>query len=345
MRKTENIPVLEAFIPDCCNAGVLFRILAAVSGGLFLILAARGESGLLLLQNFAEAVALMVPVVLGSVLILCKLRTVMPKAGLHPWLQRLSCGMVPAILIWLVAELFRMIDVLDVIYPRFQRLPVMVTVFVTGMALQRYFELRTRAYSPVLAEARLQALQARIRPHFLFNSLNTVLSLIRQDPRRAERVLEDLSDLFRALMRDARIMISLEDELQLCKQYLAIESVRLGERLQTDWQITGLTDADIREIQVPALLLQPLIENAVHYGVEPSLQVATVSIHLKKSLNKVDVTVKNPQHTPGYAASGNQIALDNIRQRLSLLYDVEAGMTSEALNSEFVVKLYFPAKK
>jgi two-component system sensor histidine kinase AlgZ len=137
-------------------------------------------------------------------------------------------------------------------------------------------------------------------------------------------------------MRDARIMISLEDELQLCKQYLAIESVRLGERLQTDWQITGLSDADIRDTSTCAVIA------AVNRKCRALRCRAFVTScnrfdTFEKSLNKVDVTVKNPQHTPGYAASGNQIALRQYPDRLFFVIRCRGRMISEALNSEFVV--------
>src|SRR5262249_58778417 len=107
----------------------------------------------------------------------------------------------------------------------------------TTGALAWYFNLRNRAFSPAISEARLQALQARIRPHFLFNSLNAVLSLIRKDPKRAEGALEDLAELFRTVMADNRELIALRDEISLCRQYLNLEQLRLGDRLRVEWQL------------------------------------------------------------------------------------------------------------
>ncbi|HEY7675201.1 MAG TPA: histidine kinase, partial [Burkholderiales bacterium] len=114
-----------------------------------------------------------------------------------------------------------------------------------------YFYLRNRAFSPAIAEARLQALQARIRPHFLFNSLNAVLSLIRKDPKRAETALEDLAELFRTVMADNRELVALGDELALCRQYLNLEQLRLGERLRVEWQI----EPGVEQALVPPMLL------------------------------------------------------------------------------------------
>src|SRR5690606_11071107 len=104
-------------------------------------------------------------------------------------------------------------------------------------ALLGYLRLRAKAHSPALVEARLQALQARIRPHFLFNSLNAVLSLIRRDPKRAERALEDLADLFRTLMAEPRQFVRLADEIGLLERYAGIEQLRLGERLRITWEL------------------------------------------------------------------------------------------------------------
>jgi two-component system sensor histidine kinase AlgZ len=159
-----------------------------------------------------------------------------------------------------------------------------------GLALQHYYELRARAFSPALAEARLQALQARIRPHFLYNSLNAVLSMIRSEPRRAESTLEDLADLFRVLMRDARVITSLADEVRLCKQYLSIEQVRLGERMRVEWDMGNVGEDVLRQAQFPSLLLQPILENAVHYGVEPAEQPVLVKVAFSRSLDRIDIS-------------------------------------------------------
>jgi two-component system, LytTR family, sensor histidine kinase AlgZ len=192
------------------------------------------------------------------------------------------------------------------------------------------------------SEARLQALQARIRPHFLFNSLNAVLSLIRTEPRRAETALEDLSELFRVLLRDARAMTSLEEELRLCRQYLAIEKIRLGERLQIKWERSDdVSDKLLKQAQVPSLLLQPLLENAVHYGVEPATGPALIELHVGRSLDRIEISIVNPYHGDP-VAMGNQMALANIRERLALLYDVEAQLTTMVARGHFEVRLRFP---
>lgn len=185
-----------------------------------------------------------------------------------------------------------------------------------------YFEMRARMFSPALAEARLQALTARIRPHFLFNSLNAVLSLIRSEPRRAEVALEELADLFRALMRDHRDLLPLADEIALCRQYLDLEKLRLGDRLNVVWEVEAVP----ADVDVPPLVLQPLLENAVYHGIEPSGEPGTIRIGFARKGNELRVWLANPCAGNGEAVKGNRMALANIRERLALYYDLEARL-------------------
>jgi len=203
--------------------------------------------------------------------------------------------------------------------------------------------LRERAYSPALAEAQLQALQSRIRPHFLFNSLNAALGLIRSDPRRAETVLEDIADLFRVLMRDSGERVPLANEIALCKQYLAIEQLRLGDRLVTNWRVDEGANAAL----VPTLLLQPLIENAVHHGIEPSVASGSIDIDVTRVGRYVDIVVANPWLGEASAAEtrGNRIGLDNVRQRLGLVHDLEATIDTTVRGDRYVVHVRFPAER
>src|SRR5204863_4839679 len=164
-----------------------------------------------------------------------------------------------------------------------------ITVLASG-SLLAYFHLHTKAFSPALAEARLQALQARIRPHFLFNSLNAVLALIRRDPKRAERSLEDLADLFRTLMSDARQFVRLEDEIALLERYAELEQLRLGERLRLTWEL----DAAPSDALLPPLVLQPLLENAVYHGVEPGTGAGEVLVRIERRGDRVLARIENP---------------------------------------------------
>jgi two-component system sensor histidine kinase AlgZ len=172
------------------------------------------------------------------------------------------------------------------------------------------------------------------------------LSLIRTEPRQAEATLEDLADLFRVLMRDSRDVTSLEEEIRLCRQYLSIEKVRLGERLQVQWKAVNISDKVLHRARVPALLLQPILENAVHYGVEPAQEPVLIEVELARNGDAIEIVVVNPLPNRSEAAAGgkvgNHMALQNIRERLALLYDIEAQLSAAEKNGKFEVRLHFP---
>ena len=203
-----------------------------------------------------------------------------------------------------------------------------------------YFHLRARALSPAIAEARLQALQARIRPHFLFNSINAVLSLVRSEPQRAEAALQDMADLFRVLMRDNRELAPLADEVELCRQYLELEKLRLGERLMVDWNVKSMPG----DALVPPLVLQPLLENAVYHGIEPSSDAGHgVDQHVPVARR----SARDPQESRtapngGRHHSGNKMALDNMRERLALHFDAEASLESRVTKDGYEVHIRMP---
>jgi two-component system sensor histidine kinase AlgZ len=180
-----------------------------------------------------------------------------------------------------------------------------------------WLDLRARMWQPVDASVRLAELQSRIRPHFLFNALNTALALVRVDPARAEGVLEDLAQLFRVALADAGDSVSLDEEIDLAQRYLAIEQIRYGKRLQVSWDV----DPRVGRARVPPLVLQPLVENAVRHGVEPALQGARIWVQAEAKRGQAVVLVSNTlPEAP--SAPGHGIALRNVRERLRLLHDV-----------------------
>jgi len=209
---------------------------------------------------------------------------------------------------------------------------------IAALLLLAYLRLLTRAYSPALSEARLQALQSRIRPHFLFNSLNAVLSLIRRDPRRAEQALEDLADLYRALIQDNRRFVTLADEIALLERYAAIEQLRLGERLQLAWDL----DAAPLDALVPPMVLQPLLENAIYHGVEPSTAPGRVIVRIERRGARVLARVENPFIEEHAHRAGNRMALANIRERLQLFFDAEARIDTRVDDGRYVVEVEVP---
>lgn len=334
----------EILLPDCCNIGVIGRALLAVNLVVAVAVFFRHQQWQLALQEFVESAMLLEWATLLSLFAICAVRQLLLGRGWQwpPLVQRSVAVLIPVLVVGLITLLLTNFDWFATVYPRLNPLAACILAALFGFALQHYFELRSMAHSPSLMAARLQALQARIRPHFLFNSLNAVLSLIRTEPLRAESTLEDLADLFRVLMRDARDMTTLGEEIRLCRQYLSIEKVRLGERLQVKWDMTNTTDALLRRAQMPALLLQPLLENAVHYGVEPSGEPCLIKIRVSRSIDRIEIVVINPVDTSVVVEGGNQLALGNIRERLNLLYDVEAQLTHGVVDGHYEVRLRFP---
>lgn len=217
---------------------------------------------------------------------------------------------------------------------------MLATALASGLILW-YFNWRHRVLSPALAEARLKALQARIRPHFLFNSLNTVLGLLREDPRRAERVLENLSDLFRALLAETGTLLPLEREIAHARAYAEIEAMRLGPRLTVNWQYHNAP----LDALVPPLILQPLLENAVYHGIEPAEAGGTVSVTIFRKEDQVTIVMRNPAPAQVERRPGNRMALDNIRERLALHFDAEAELSAFSAGGEFVVQIRMPYKR
>ena len=187
------------------------------------------------------------------------------------------------------------------------------------------------------SQSRINALQARIRPHFLFNSLNTIAALIHIDPERADKAILDLSEIFRASMNQ-QTLISLEQELQIVKKYLQIEKLRLDKRLQVDWQIQ-LKD---KSIPVPALMIQPLVENAVYHGIEQLPQGGCIQIQIKESEESIKIAIQNPLEKKSANSAGNRLALKNICERLKLIYQKNADINIEQNEQFYRVTLSLP---
>jgi two-component system sensor histidine kinase AlgZ len=342
-KPTSEQAVTDVLIPDCCNLGIVVRVLFIVNVVAVLALLSRGLSIQMVIKEFVESAMLIEAICIISLVVLCGFRQMIERQHAPNWMQRVVCGAIPAIVSFVSAYFLLEVDWFAFSFPNLQLQNILLISFAMGMALQYYFELRTKAFSPALGEARLQALQARIRPHFLFNSLNAVLSLIRTEPRRAETALEDLADLFRVLMRDTRNLTTLKEEITLCEQYLAIETIRLGERLQVTWNIKNLDNVALSSTKIAALLLQPLIENAVHYGIEPVKNGGLIVIDIERILEKIHIKVTNSFHLHARLPEGNHMALDNIKQRLKLLYDIEANLSTAIVGDMFEVRLLFPA--
>lgn len=322
-------------LPDWRNFGVMLRVLLGVN--LLALLAALVQAPALAAwpARYLELAAGVEPLLLVALALLTLLRDLLWRLPL-----RLGQGCVLLLVGGLAAALAAYARSLGLVEGG--SLERGATLAVTTAALMlAYFELRTRAISPALVEARLAALNARIRPHFLFNSLNAVLSLIRAQPQQAEAALESLAELFRAALRDPSELVGLAGEIDLARQYLELEKLRLGERLAVDWQIGAISP----QLPIPPMLLQPLLENAVYHGIEPAAAGGVVRIEIAQRGEELAIAIANPVTQGVGHGAGNQIALNNIRERLSLYYDLEARLEIEATATRYEVRITLPCRR
>jgi two-component system sensor histidine kinase AlgZ len=319
--------------PDLRNLGTLVRILLGANLLVAVGALARAPRWDAFPAEWLDAVSVAEPHIVVEVTLL---------VAIAPWLATLSWGAAAAVVLVLTAATGLLTDMLTtqvmMSAPASIARHLLFSLLVAG-ALLYYLRLRAKALSPAIIEARLQALQARIRPHFLFNSLNAVISLVRVAPRRAESALEDMADLFRVLMGDNRDLVPLADELELCRKYLDLEKLRLGDRLRLEWHTNSMPD----DAMVPPLVLQPLLENAVYHGIEPLPGPGVISINIFASGGQVHAILRNPLvGEAGSHRQGNKMAIANVRERLALHYDVEASLESHVKGDHYEVHIRIP---
>jgi two-component system sensor histidine kinase AlgZ len=328
VRKNSRLPNLQ-------NLGIQLRILLIVN--LLAVMAA-----ILLSQQLAEFLpliaqisALVQPIILLSMLGLYILYPLLNKVKY--WQGLLVILLLETAITYLV---FTFINQYFTFYFNLEiSRACLLTAIVTGIVLY-YFSLQEKAYSPAIAEARLQALQARIRPHFLFNSINAVLSLIRTQPKRAETALEDMADLFRVLMSENRDLVPLAQEISLCQRYLDLEKLRLDERLKITWQIDDMPS----DAMIPPLIMQPLLENAVYHGIEPMPEGGEITVKIYTKLKELNIIISNPYKPQHERQTGNKMALKNIEERLKLHFDLESSLKKNVKDNYYEVHIRIPEK-
>ena len=210
---------------------------------------------------------------------------------------------------------------------------------IEGLASQQRPGLRWRARGrvPAATAARLAELQARIRPHFLFNTLNTAIALVREEPARAEAVLEDLSELFRQALAERGDSSTVGQEIELARRYLDIAQARFGERLRVEWSLDQRADA----ARLPSLILQPLVENAVRHGVEPSASGAELRVRTRRQGASVVIQISNTLPA-GQGDPGHGIALANVRDRLRLLHDLQGDFRAGRAGDVYQARIEVP---
>lgn len=326
----------SVFLPNFCRIRVLFawvltaELLAAVlaladtHADVWQALSLRSLYVQWIALSLAALLCLLRPWLIGRTHIV---------AGLLVW----ALGLLVTTLVFVLAQHYTAAAI------DWTRLPAHlgVAAIVLAVALRYLFEMyRRRERELAEADARAQALQARIRPHFLFNSMNTIANLTRSDARLAEDVVQDLSDLFRASLGKSARVNTLYDELNLAKGYLRIEAQRLGERLQVEWDIAELPMA----ARLPALLLQPLLENAVYHGIEPALEGGTIEVvgRYRRGLVNIGIVNSVPADAPPQPRKGNQMAQQNVRDRLQAAFGERGEMRIGEVDGRYQVRIVFP---
>jgi two-component system sensor histidine kinase AlgZ len=332
-RHETAIPTPRTLIPDGCNMGVLLRVIGTVVA--LALIAALGDaaSPREALASLLRLMPFVAPTTLATLMLWCAARRVLPPLAVPA--QRAVAWAIPAVVAWIVAWIFHLPG------GQWAALAHGAIALAIGAGFQHYYELRERAFSPAVVEAKYQALQSRIRPHFLFNSLNAVLSVIRTEPGKAERMLESIAELFRAVMADTRKLVPLGQEIELCRNYVEIEQTRLGNRLAVDWQIGAYHP----RAKVPQLLLQPVIENAIRYGAEKLAGRADIIVRVRQHGFTLEIFVSNPIAPGRPEREGNQIGLANIRGRLALIYDLEAKIETSMRGDRFELTMTLPVER
>ena len=357
-KPTATVPRAEPtnpFLPDLCSSQSVF-LLVLVAELLAVLLTISASSGL---QHFNWDKLALISVqiqwiVVFSAVALCRLRFWLGRQS-HVRAGAASYALVLGITFllciagqWLIYGASGMAFAGDqeFHFDAWLLLNNMVIAAILSGILLRYLYLQQQLRNQQQAEmqARIQALQSRIRPHFLFNSMNSIASLIATEPDTAERVVEDLSALFRASLAEPSL-IPLERELELCKHYLDIEQLRLGRRLQLEWQIGSYN----KELKIPSLMMQPLVENAIFHGVEPLPKGGKITIRVSQNDKQLSIVITNPyllvkknNHRNDASARHNRMALDNIRRRLTAHFGTAARLSSSAENGVFTTYIFCP---
>ncbi len=331
------------FLPDFCNVRIVFAVvIAAQLLAIILSIAAYRSvqdfwTELGMLSLFIQWIAL------ASTLSFCLMKPALRKMG--PGLS----GSIALAMVLLMTALVTYMACRQGLNSgscgRFFMQSLAIS-FIIGVLSLHYFYLQHRLSQQQRAEsnARFAALQARIRPHFLFNSMNTIAHLTRADAEMAERVTEDLAELFRAALAESAQVSTLEKEIELAQGYLNIEQLRLGKRLTVSWNMDNRLEHEKNSIVMPGMTLQPLLENAIYHGIEPSITGGQININGRLQDDSVLLEIDNPLPLAGHDnhRKGNHMAQENISQRLQTMFENRASIHFQETDSRYVVRLKLP---
>jgi two-component system sensor histidine kinase AlgZ len=349
---SENDRIRDPFyLPNFCSSSavfgaVLFAVLVAT-----LMTLARVSRWEYFFSDLAKTALMLVWTALAIAAVLCLLRRRLARlpvatASLLTFAAVASVIAVVSEIVYWLGAIYSPPDVagVDNWFPRnewyFVSRNVLVGMIITGLGL-RYFYVSHQWQRNVENEARtrIHALQARIRPHFLFNSMNTIAELTRTNPAAAETAVENLSDLFRASLADSNKLVRLDQELEVTRIYQDMEQRRLGDRLQVEWRLEDVPGS----AKIPSLVLQPLLENAIYHGVERLSDPGVVEIEGRRKGDMIYLSVRNRlPGDHGRSSSGNRIALDNIRERLTLAFGPRARLSRAVDRTHYHVSIAFP---
>ncbi len=348
-RNAASAPAPSLYLPDFCAPRAVLAVVLIVELTALTLTLARGNGPLGFWTDLARTSMFLLWIGLTAAGLLCVLRhrlastTAATSSAIVAGVMAVLVALISLITFQLGQSQTIGSDALGALFPQslvpFLVRNVGIALIITGVTL-RYFYVthEWRRNIEMQAQARVHALQARIRPHFLFNSMNTIASLTRSDPARAEEAVQDLADLFRANLSDKRTQISLKDELEVATTYERIEKLRIGDRLRVDWKLDVLP----RDAIVPSLVIQPLLENAIYHGIEPRPEGGTVTVTGELHGDLITIVVRNPMPAGAVVRDGNRLALANIRERLQLVYGARATIKAGRFDDEYIVTLRFP---
>jgi two-component system, LytTR family, sensor histidine kinase AlgZ len=338
----------QLYLPDFCRARTVLAIVIICELTALVLALARNEAALGFWSDLARTSMFLLWIGLTNAAMLCMLRGYLnrqslPRGSAMVLALTAVLVMVISLLAWWIGGMagwFTSSGIDPEDHWTFLLRNVFITLVVTALALRYFYVTHEWRHNVELqAKARVHALQARIRPHFLFNSMNTIAALTRSNPARAEEAVQDLADLFRATLSEKRNEIVLAEEIDVAHTYQRMEQLRLGERLQVDWKIDPLP----RDALVPGLTLQPLLENAIYHGVEPRPEGGTVTVTGEFNKGMITLVVRNPLPARDVTMrDGNRLALANIRERLDLMYGEQSTVKAGRFDDEYIVTLRFP---
>ena len=329
-------------LPDLCNVMAICVLVLIGELIVFVLLLAGGPITWVRLSLLSLCVQW---IVLGSAGVLCTLRPVFDGIGMARGATLVFVlVMSVTLLVSVVAQLVYS-GVADFSNPVLDWAKITrqlgIAGIITGVVMRYlYVQQKLREQEQSELQSRIQALQSRIRPHFLFNSMNIIASLIATEPEMAETVVEDLSELFRASLNDAGNQVTINEEISLCKRYIHIEGLRLGERLQVEWQVENCPP----RLKIPLLTLQPLLENAIYHGIQPLPEGGKIHIHVRRESELLVITVQNPVvEQTSVGVKGNKMALANTRSRFAALYGSDASLRAWTEGDAYFTELKYPA--